>query len=491
MESIGQTHIPGTGKEKILQFGEGNFLRGFVDWMVDITNEKTGFDGSVVIVQPLDKGLSEMINAQKGMYTTILRGIQNGKPVDERRTITSVSRCINPYSEYPTYLDCAKLEQLRFIVSNTTEAGIAYSASDTLSDQPPASYPGKITQFLYERFRYFQGKADKGLVVICCELIDKNATKLHEIVLRLAKEWNLGQAFITWVEYSCDFLNSLVDRIVTGYPRDEAKQIESELGYTDNLLDTAEIFHLWVIESQKDYSAEFPLTQAGLNVVWTKDMTPYRTQKVRVLNGAHTMTVLAAYLAGLDTVGQCMDDPVISAYMKKGIYTEVIPSVHGDRNRLENYAAAVAERFANPYIKHLLLNISLNSVSKFRTRVLPSLIGYYLDHHRLPAVLTFSLAALIAFYRGTQIVDGALIGTRGEQTYQIKDDLPVLQQFANEWKEWDGSAQATLRLVGHVLGESSWWGSDLREVDGLQYAVASTLESILTLGVRKTMEGLV
>lgn len=491
MQSIEMIHPVVPRPERILQYGEGNFLRGFVDWMVDIANEKNTFGGSIVVVQPLASGLSNMINSQKGLYTTILRGIQNAQQMDERRVVASISRCINPYAENKTYLDCAHQDELRFIVSNTTEAGIAYNPNDSLGDLPPVSFPGKITQFLYERFTHFRGAPDKGMVIICCELIEKNATKLQEIVFRLAQEWELEEEFIAWLRNSCDFLNSLVDRIVTGFPHDEIAGLSSELGYTDRLLTSGEIFHLWVIESEKDYCSELNLADAGLNVVWTKDMTPYRTQKVRILNGAHTMTALAAYQMGLDTVGQCMENNLIGSFMHKGIHQEIIPSIHGDRPRLEAYAASVAERFANPHIKHLLLSISLNSVSKFRTRVLPSLIGYYLDYHKLPAMLTFSLAALITFYKGTQVVNGELICHRGNDNYTVKDDPVVLDFFAHEWQDWDGSPQATLRLVGNILSETVFWGSDLREIDSLQYTVAHQLEMILEKGMKSAIEAII
>ena len=389
--------------EKILQFGEGNFLRGFVDWMIDRMNEQGLFNGSVVVVQPIEEGLVDVLNSQDGLYTLYLRGMQDGITVEQKSIISSISRGINLYTDFESYMKMAESADLRFVISNTTEAGIAYSAHDKPTDKPPVSYPGKLTVLLYRRFKALNGDPAKGLVIIPCELIDRNGDNLKEIILRLSREWDYEQEFIHWLATSNYFLNSLVDRIVTGYPKDEAQKLADELGYNDKLLDTGEIFHLWVIEGNKRFAEELPFTKAGLNVIWTDDMTPYRTRKVRILNGAHTMTVLAAYLYGLDTVKECVDDRLIKAYMEKGLYEEIIPTLDLPENELLEFAKAVSERFANPFIKHYLLSISLNSTSKFKTRVLPSITEYVKRKGKIPQVLTFSMAALIAFYRGTEL----------------------------------------------------------------------------------------
>jgi tagaturonate reductase len=478
--------------ERVLQFGEGNFLRAFVDWMLDILNEKTDFNGQAVLVQPIDRGMADLINGQDGLYTTILRGIQGGKVVEEPRVIHSVSRCINPYADYASYIACAENPELRFIVSNTTEAGIAYGAADKPTDTPQASYPGKVAAFLYHRYQHFKGDPSRGLVVICCELIEHNGDKLREIVYRLAGEWKLESGFTAWLDSSCDFLSTLVDRIVTGYPRDEAEASCRKLGYEDALLDTAEIFHLWVIEAKKRfYDKELPFEEAGLHVVWTKDMSPYRTRKVRVLNGGHTMTVLAAYLYGKDTVEECIEDPKINAYLRRGIYDEVIPAIpNGNVKELSDFADDVMERFANPYIKHLLLSISLNSVSKFKARVLPSLLEYNERFGKLPAVMSFSLAALIAFYRGTKIVDKSLQGLRNGLPYAINDDLPILEAFAALWADYDGSREKSAQIVHAVLGKAEWWGEDLNMVKDLAGTCARHLFTIENGGIAAALESL-
>jgi tagaturonate reductase len=491
MKKITEALKPVPRPEKILQFGEGNFLRAFVDWQIDIVNEKTDFNGNVVVVQPLEQGMGDTINEQRGLYTTVLRGVQNGGTVEEFRPVRSVARCINPYSRFDEYLDCAENPDLRFVVSNTTEAGIAYNAEDRISDSPPHSFPGKVTVFLFRRFEHFRGDPSKGLVFIPCELIDKNGDKLKEIVKRYAREWNLGDDFSAWLN-SCDFCNSLVDRIVTGYPREEASTICEKLGYEDKLLVAAEIFHLWVIECEKDHSVELPLVKAGLNVVWTKDMSFYRTRKVRILNGAHTSSVLAAYLYGLDTVEQCIKEPLIYKMMQKVIFEEIIPSMEGDAGKLTQYANAVLERFANPYIKHFILSIAMNSVSKFKTRILPSLTGYIAKTGRPPAALSFSLAALIAFYQGKNLAGREMTGARDGAAYSIQDDEDVLKRFAGLYSETPGNGVEKARTITRaVLGSVDWWGEDLLAYTGLEDAVSGCLAAIWKTGVKEVIRRLV
>ncbi|MDR2103448.1 MAG: tagaturonate reductase [Treponema sp.] len=491
MKQITEAEKPVLRPERVIQFGEGNFLRAFVDWQIDLINEKAGFNGNVVIIQPLEQGMGDVINAQRGLYTTVLRGVQKGKTLEEFRLIHAVSRCVNPYSQFDAYIKCAENPDLRFAVSNTTEAGIAYNAEDRLSDRPPRSFPGKVTAFLYRRFEFFHGDPAKALVFIPCELIDKNGDKLKEIVNRYAKEWNLGGGFISWLD-SCAFCNSLVDRIVPGYPKEEAPSLYEKIGYEDKLLTAAEIFHLWVIESKKDYRAEIPFTKAGLNVIWTEDISFYRTRKVRILNGAHTATVPAAYLYGLDTVEQCTQDPLIFKLMQKGIFEEIIPSMDGNTEELAQYARDVLERFANPYIKHLLLSITLNSVSKFKTRVLPSLTGYIAKTGKLPPVLTFSLAALTAFYQGGNLKGRELTGSRNGAAYPIQDDGEILARFAALYCEEAGTAETRAEKISHaVLSCSAWWDEDLTLYAGLEEAVAAHLAGIWRGGIKKVIEGLI
>lgn len=474
--------------EKVLQFGEGNFLRGFVDWMIHGMNEKGLFNGRVVVLQPLAQGMAGKLNEQDGAYTLYMRGVQNGKVVEQKEIITSISRGLNPYAEFAEYLKCAHNPELRFIVSNTTEAGIAFSAEDKITDAPPASFPGKLTLLLLERYKAFNGDVAKGFVLLPCELIDRNGDNLKKTVIQTAEHWGLEKAFIEWIEKANIFTNTLVDRIVTGYPREEAEALWQAAGYKDEVYNTSEVFHLWVIEGPKSLAEELPLEKAGFNVIFADSMKPYRDRKVRILNGAHTSSVLAAYLAGKDFVGECMEDALIGGFMKKAILEEVIPTLTLPKAELEAFAEAVFERFSNPFIKHALLSISLNSVSKYKARVLPSVEEYVAKTGKVPARLTFGLAALIAFYRGTTIKDNALIGTRDGKEYLIKDDLHILETFAKVWTGFDGSTAAIAKVVDTVLQQKDWWGKDLREVSGLADAIAIDLDLILNKGMKAALE---
>lgn len=475
-------HPRRTLREKVVQFGEGNFLRAFVDWMISRMNARGLFSGSVIVVQPIPQGMVDKINEQDGLYTVLLRGIQSGKPVEEQEIVTSVSRGLNPYTDFAGFLKCAENPDLRFIVSNTTEAGIAFSDRDRVTDAPPASFPGKLTVFLQHRFKHFRGGADKGCVMLPCELIERNGDTLKDDVRKTAQLWGLEPAFLDWVENHNEFTNTLVDRIVTGYPKDEFAALTAKLGYYDTLLDAGEFFHSWVIESRWDLSEEFPLTKAGLDVVWTSNMTPYRDRKVRILNGAHTMMALAAYLAGKTTVGECMADGLIRGYVETAIAEEIIPTLDLPKDDLLRFGAAVLERFANPHIKHYLLSIALNSTSKYRARVLPSVLEFQRRAGGLPPRLCFALAALIAFYRGRTFQDGALVGGRNGEEYRIVDDRPVLDFFFGIWRDYPSPADARI-LVGRVLANTSMWGQDLNAIPGMTDTIAGHLMAILDKGV--------
>ena len=379
-------------KETVIQFGEGGFLRGFADYFFQKLQDKGLFDGSVVIVQPIEKGMCSVLEQQGCEYNLFLRGIDNGQVVDEHTHIDIISRCVNPYENFESYMKLAENPDFRFIVSNTTEAGIEYVDSNQFTDAPARSFPGKLTQLLYKRFRL----GLKGFIILSCELIDHNGEELEKCCLRYADLWGLGEEFKTWLVQENDFCSTLVDRIVTGFPRDEHEELCRRIGEQDNMMDTAEIFHLWVI--QGSHEDELPLQKAGFHVVWTDNVDPYKKRKVRILNGAHTSMVLGAHLYGLKTVGECLKDEKVSALLRKCIFGEIIPAI-GDTEDNRKFGEAVLERFSNPFIKHMLLSIALNSVSKFRTRVLPTILEYRDMFGSCPQGLTFSLAALIAFYR--------------------------------------------------------------------------------------------
>lgn len=475
-----------TGKKerpvKVLQFGEGNFLRGFVDYMIDIANEKGYFDGDIVLVKPIEFGTLERLHNQGCQYTVSLRGIVDGKATVQNRIITSVTDAVAAYEEYEKYSEYAKLDSLRFIVSNTTEAGIVYDENDRLEMTPPNSYPGKLAKFLYERYKHFNGAMDKGLIMLPVELIDDNGIHLKECVFKQADNWGLEEEFKTWLNEACVFTSTLVDRIITGYPRDEAAQLWEEWGYEDNNIVTGEPFALWVIESEKDISDELPLVKAGLPVIFTDNQKPYKQRKVRILNGAHTSFVLASFLAGNDYVLQSMEDKLVFDFMHQTIYNEVIPTLTLPKKELEDFAEAVITRFSNPYVKHALLSIALNSVSKWRARCMPSLLGYVENTGSLPAHLTFSIAALMAFYTGSEIRDKALIGKRGEEEYRILDDAAVLAFFA------ENSSKGTREFVDAYLSNEEFHGQDLTKVEGLADQVAAYLADIRELGMRSALE---
>lgn len=472
--------------EKILQFGEGNFLRAFTDWMINKANQENVYQGSIVLCQPIAPGLANLINEQDGLYTLAMRGIENGQAVEKIEQITSVSRCINPYEDYNALLEVAKSADLEVVISNTTEAGIAYKEGDKLTDAPPSSFPSKVTALLYERYKAFNGAADKGLLFLPVELIDNNGAELKKIVLQYANEWQLGEEFINWIETANKFTSTLVDRIVTGYPKDQLDYFEEKLAYKDNIIVTSELFNLWVIEGKKEWSDILPIHKTDANVIWTEDVTPYKKRKVRILNGAHTSTVLAAYLAGHDIVLDFMNDEVFKNYLNNLMFKEIIPTLDLPKEELESFALGVIDRFANPYIKHKLLDISLNSASKFNARCLPSLLEYTEAKNELPKHLTFSLAAFIKFYQG-KLVEGEYVGTRADNsTYAIRDDAEVIEFFANTW------AKENVKEVAHdVLSNTNLWsGKDLTTIVGLEDAVAKHLTDMETSNMKDLVANL-
>ncbi len=467
---------------KVVQFGEGNFLRAFVDYMIDIANEQGTFDGDIVLIKPISFGSLENFHKQDCQYTVSLRGNVDGEGKKINRIVTSVSDAVDAVNEYEKYMALAEIPTLRFVVSNTTEAGIVYVPEDTFEMNPPSSFPGKLTKFLYHRFETFGGAADKGLVMLPVELIDDNGMHLKECVFKQIDNWKLSDEFKKWVDENCIFTQTLVDRIVTGYPKATEEKEWEELGYEDRIMVTGEPFALWVIESDKDISGEFNLPGAGLPVVFTRDHHPYKQRKVRILNGAHTSFVLAAWLCGKDIVRDSMIDDDIRNFMNKTIYDEVIPTLTLPEDDLKAFASEVVNRFNNPFVDHSLLAISLNSVSKWRARCMPSFLGYVEKYGKLPVHLTFSIAALIEFYKGTEIVDGVLKGSRDGVPYDIKDDAAVLEFFAAN------SSKEPSELAAAYLGREDFHGQDLNKVEGLTDAVAGYIADIRANGMREAMK---
>ncbi|WP_369310664.1 tagaturonate reductase [Providencia rettgeri] len=461
--------------EKILQFGEGNFLRAFIDWMIDQLNEKTDFNSGITLVRPINS-VHPSINKQDGLYTAITRGInEKQQRVADIRLINSVNREILIYSEYDKFIKCAENPELEWIFSNTTEAGIVYNPEIRLEEVPAKSFPGKLTQFLFHRFQYFNGDQEKGLFIIPCELIDYNGEKLKEFVIKYAQDWSLPNEFITWLNECNTFCSTLVDRIVTGYPKNEIEKLESKLGYKDEFLVTAEHFYLFVIQGPKILEEKLKLNSLPLNIKIVDDIKPYKERKVAILNGAHTSMVPVAYLAGIKTVREVTSNPIFLAYIKELITQEVIPVLSQDASELNQFAKDVINRFNNPYIEHELLSISLNSLTKFKTRLLPQLLSYAQQNNNIPYCISFSLAALIVFYRGKF----------NHLSIPLKDDEYLLERF----KAWDRLYDTDItQLTYNVLAMTDLWGIDLNQIDSLAENIALKITQILNSGTQAILE---
>ena len=470
-------YIMEKGKEKVMQFGEGNFLRAFVDDFIDIANEKAGFGGKVVIVQPIAQGLTDLINRQEGLYTLYLRGSEKGVKVDDKRVISAVSRCVNPYGDWDKVLEFARSDDLEIIVSNTTEAGIVHDAESAFDQAPPASFPAKLTRVLYERFT--AGKP--GIVMLSCELIDNNGKELLKCVNRYIDDWELGDAFRRWVNTENLFCSTLVDRIVPGRIRDpkEAEALAAANGYDDPLTDVGEVFGIWVIEGPAELEDRLPFKKAGVPVLVVPDVTPYKKRKVRILNGAHTGFVLGAYLAGYDIVRDCMHDDTILGYMNRMLYEEVIPTLPLDKKDLEDFARAVQDRFNNPFVNHELMSISLNSTSKWRARNMPTFLDYVKEKGTLPPCLTTSFAAYVAFYSNDirELNEKGLVCRRPKgNDYTVSDDRWVLEFY---FSHRDDSPE---ELVHAVMTNREMWGQDLTEVPGFEKEAVRILKQIRAEG---------
>lgn len=467
--------------EKVLQFGEGNFLRAFVNYWFDVSNEKAGWNGKCVLVQPIAPGLAALINEQEGLYTLYLRGRENGEKVDAKRVISSVSRCLNPYekADFDAMMEVAVSDDLEYVVSNTTEAGIVYDPACKLSDTPASSFPGKLTQVLYRRWQAGKG----GLVILSCELIDNNGKELLKCVNQYVDQWGLEDGFKQYVNGDCTFCSTLVDRIVPGRVKDPAEvaKMEAVNGYHDELIDVGEVFGVWNIEGPAWLEDKLPFKKAGLNCPVVPDVTPYKKRKVRILNGAHTGFVLGAYLAGFDIVRDCMQDDTVRGFMNKMLYEEVIPTLPLDKRDLEGFAAAVQDRFNNPFVDHELMSISLNSTSKWRARNMPSFLEYIDKTGKLPPCLTMSFAAYIAFFSNDiqALNDKGLVCRRPRgNEYLCSDDRWALEFY------YEHRSDSPEDLVHAVMTNERMWGRDLTQVAGFEEAVVSGLKLIREQGAK-------
>ena len=463
--------------EKVIQFGEGNFLRAFVDWIIWNTNQKTDFNAGVVVVQPIAKGMVDVLNSQDGLYHVNLQGIDKGEAVDSIQMIDVIRRGINPYEKFEDYLALAENPDIRFVISNTTEAGIAFDPSCRLEDRPASSYPGKLTQLLYHRYRHFEGDMSKGLIIFPCELIFLNGKHLKKCIYQYIELWNLDEGFKNWFEQACGVYCTLVDRIVPGYPKDTIDQIHERIGFSDQLVVKGEIFHLWVIEAPESVAAEFPADKAGLNVLFVPSEAPYHDRKVTLLNGPHTVLSPVGYLSGLDTVRECVEDPEIGRFVRKVMYEELLETLNLPRPELDAFADSVVERFVNPYVKHFVTSIMLNSFPKYKTRDLPGLKTYLERKGELPEGLVLGLAAIITYYKG---------GKRGDDEIVPNDDPAIMNLLKDLWAEGD-----IRKIAEGVLGAEFIWDEDLNAIPGLTDLVAADLELIAQEGMRAAVKTII
>lgn len=464
--------------ERIIQFGEGNFLRAFVDWIISNMNEKTDFNSSVVVVQPIEKGMVDALNAQDCLYHVNLQGLNNGEVVNSFRMIDVISRAMNPYSHFNDFIALAEQPDMRFVISNTTEAGINFDPSCKLDDAPASSYPGKLTQLLYHRFKHFNGDVSKGLIIFPCELIFLNGHKLKETIYQYIDLWNLGQEFKKWFETACGVYATLVDRIVPGFPRKEIDNIKAQLDYDDNLVVQGEAFHLWVIEAPESVADEFPANKAGLNVLFVPSEEPYHERKVTLLNGTHTVLSPVAFLSGVNIVRDACQHEVIGKYIHRVMFNELMETLNLPKDELVKFAEAVLERFNNPFVDHQVTSIMLNSFPKYATRDLPGVKEYLKRKGRLPEGLVLGLAAILVFYKG---------GKRSDGTDIVPNDAPeIMTLLAKLWNE--GSVE---NLVKTVLATDSIWGEDLNAVPGLTERVSYYINCIENKGMLQTVKELI
>ncbi|MDE6731741.1 MAG: tagaturonate reductase [Oscillospiraceae bacterium] len=458
---------------KIMQFGEGNFLRAFVDWILQNLNDSGVINSNVAVVQPMPMGRVKELAEQDGLYTLCLEGIDKGEKVQSRQIIDIISDFINPFEDYQKFLSYAKSEDLEIIVSNTTEAGIALDTSDTDLSVCPKSFPGKLLALLKTRYDHFNGDANKGLAIIPCELIDHNGDELKRILIELAKICGLDEAFITWMTTANHFTSTLVDRIVPGYPRDTAEEICQATGFKDNNIVKGEIFHLWVLQKEAFVQSKLPADKSGLNVIFADDITPYKQRKVKILNGSHTAMVPVAYLSGIDTVRESVEDKDVGKFVQGLVNDEIKPTIDLPKDEMDAFASSVIERFLNPFIRHELMSIALNSTTKFKTRLLPTYNDYRKKFGKSPKHILFSFASLVVFYRGK----------RGSEDIALNDSPEYLDFWKNLWTKTDYTDIAKTALC-----QKDIWEQDLAADDGNVEAVAKYIENIVTNGERAALQ---
>lgn len=476
MQQLNRTTYPNNKLRplKIIQFGGGNFLRAFCDNFIQIANDKLGFNGNVEVVQYIGAELGDLINKQNGLYHLVLQGIKDGNPSREISLIDCISLALNPNENYEKYLALATEDEVRYIISNTTEAGIVFDANDTSVELPAVSFPGKLTQLLYARYQFVNGDLKKGYIILPCELIEDNGIALKEICLRYANMWQLPLDFISWLVNGNYFTSTLVDRIVSGYPHGD-NELLSQLPYQDELVVVGETFASWVIAGASEVADELIFNNQLFNVKLVDSLDAYRQLKVRLLNAVHTAMVPVAYLYGIGDVKSATEDKLVASYLAQLIHAEIIPTLSVSKEEAENFATEAMSRFANPYVKHLLMSIALNSTSKYATRDLPIVKDYQAIFAKPPKCLTFALAAMIIFYRGK----------RGNEDITLNDTPAVLDLFANEWSANHSNIE---QLVKNILSATTIWGENLANNQLLCSKVVEFVNSILANGIAQSLE---
>lgn len=466
-------------KVKIMQFGEGNFLRAFVEWILQDLNDKGAINANVVLVQPMPFGRVKELADQDGLYTLRLEGIDGGKKVKNSQVINVVGDCLNPFAEYEKFLAYGKSEDLQIVISNTTEAGITVDPTDTDFTVCPKSYPGKLLALLKARYDHYNGDKNRGLAIIPCELIDNNGDELKRCLNELAEINKMDKKFVEWLNTANHFTSTLVDRIVPGYPKNEIEEIQKETGYIDHNVVKGEIFHLWVLKKEAYIQEVLPADKTGLNVIFADDIKPYKQRKVKILNGSHTAMVPVAYLCGIDTVGESVNDPTIGKFVREFVFEEVNPTIALPQDQMTAFANSVIERYQNPFIRHELMSIALNSTTKFKTRLLPTLTDYVKIKGTLPKRLLFAYSALVVFHNGK----------RGDADIALNDDPAYLAKWKELWTNFNGDYK---KLAHDALAWKEAWDMDMNTIHPeITATVAKYLEAIQTKGMRAAVEELV
>ncbi|CUN06633.1 MULTISPECIES: tagaturonate reductase [Turicibacter] len=465
---------------KIVQFGEGNFLRAFVDWMIQELNDAGVYNGNIAVVQPQPFGRVKELAEQNGLYTVIQEGVQNNEFVSKSQIIDSISEFIDPYMNFEAYLQLAEVETLELMISNTTEAGIVLDESDSIEATPPKTFPGKVLAFLLHRYRHFNGDLTKGLYIVPCELIDNNGDELHRCVKRLAEVHHLEEGFMTWLDEANTFTNTLVDRIVPGYPAKRIEEFTNQFGYLDKNMVLGEVFHLWVIEDRNGISSVLKGAEANLNILFVKDIKPYKIRKVRILNGLHTLMVPVSYLYGIDTVGETMNDDLMLTFLNHTVEDEMIPATERylTADELRQFAKEVYDRFNNPRVRHELMSIALNSTSKFKSRLLPTALDYVERFGKFPTHIEFSLASLLVFFRGK----------RGTEVIALQDEADFLEFYRNVWNRYEAGTATVRDVVTEFLGMEDHWEMNLNEIPNLTDELTAIVEDILSDGMETALK---